>query len=62
MRAAVMSMAKPRLEFHRPPDPGFLIEGFHIQCPDRSKYGWATFPRVSSQDSAAVQDSHRPRG
>eukprot|EP00959_Pyramimonas_sp_CCMP1952_P253731 5300967-Pyramimonas_sp.AAC.1 len=33
---ALLSMADPRSEFHRLPDPGFLIEGLLIQCPHSS--------------------------
>eukprot|EP00959_Pyramimonas_sp_CCMP1952_P243935 5099131-Pyramimonas_sp.AAC.2 len=34
-------MATFRLEFHRLPDPGFLISGFLVQCPTvvRSHFG-----------------------
>ena len=36
MMTAAMPMADPRLEFHWLPDPGFLIQGFLIQCPRRT--------------------------
>ena len=32
MRAVAVPMADPQLEFHWIPDPGFLIQGFLIQC------------------------------
>ena len=32
MRAAAIPRADPQLEFHWLPDPGFLIQGFLIQC------------------------------
>ena len=35
MRAVAVPMADPQLEFHWTPDPGFLIQGFLIQCPHR---------------------------
>ena len=36
MRAVAVPTADPRLEFHWIPDPGFLIQGFLIQCLHRS--------------------------
>eukprot|EP00959_Pyramimonas_sp_CCMP1952_P256341 5354650-Pyramimonas_sp.AAC.1 len=35
MRAAVNTIAKPRLEFHWLKDPVFLIDGFPTQCHHR---------------------------
>ena len=32
MRAVAVPMADPQLDFHWIPDPGFLIQGFLIQC------------------------------
>ena len=36
MRAVAMPVADPRLEFHWPPDPGLLIQGFPIHGPRRA--------------------------
>ena len=41
MRAVAAPMADPQLEFHWIPDPGFLIQGFLIQCLHRSLQGMA---------------------
>ena len=36
MRAVAVPMADPQLELHWIPDPGFLIQGFLVQCLRRS--------------------------
>ena len=45
MRAVAIPMADPHLELHRLPDPGFLIQGFLIQGPRRTRIS-SSCPRV----------------